>query len=97
MQQRLVLFCRPGPLDEVGVEDLLPAMQTLHIRPVLEEGGYLLPVASAVGVHQFLESLVFLLRPPPKCGQIVTSSSSGEAGQVCRCYRFGQRYFLYFR
>lgn len=38
----LVFFFCPRPFDQTGVEDLLPPMQALHVRPVVEELGDLI-------------------------------------------------------
>lgn len=54
----------PGPLDEFGVEDLLPAVQALDVSSVIEKAGDAFPVAGSVLVHQLLELLVLLGGPP---------------------------------
>ena len=46
VDEGLVLFFGPGPLDHGRVQHLLPTMQALHVRPVVEEGGNPLPVLS---------------------------------------------------
>jgi len=43
-----VLLLRPRSLHELRVEDLLPAMQALHIGSPRQRFGYFLPIAPAV-------------------------------------------------
>lgn len=34
----------PGSFDEFGVEDFLPAMQTLHVSPIMKVAGDSFPI-----------------------------------------------------
>lgn len=54
----------PGSLDELGVEDLLPAVEALHVSSVDEEAGNTLPVSGAKLIHELLKLIIFLGCPP---------------------------------
>jgi len=60
----VVLLAGPGPFDEVGVENLLPAVEALDISSVMKVSSYLLSVPRTVSCDQFLQ-LFILLRCPP--------------------------------
>jgi hypothetical protein len=61
---RITHLRRPGPLHEVGVEHLLPAVQALHVRALLEHLRDLLPgqrhlgVTVVVALHEIHEVLL---------------------------------------
>mmetsp|Transcript_47604 Transcript_47604/g.114278 ORF Transcript_47604/g.114278 Transcript_47604/m.114278 type:complete len:306 (+) Transcript_47604:1197-2114(+) len=59
----VVLLLGPRPLDELGVEDLLPAVEALDVRALLEILGDLLPVLALVLRHGAAEDVVLIGGP----------------------------------
>jgi hypothetical protein len=58
----------PRPLYEFWIQDLLPAVEALHVATVLEVRSNLLPVAGSVLHHQRLQLIILFCGPPPLLG-----------------------------
>lgn len=63
VEQQPVLDVRPGPLDQLGIQDFLPSVQALHVRPSMQRLGDLLPVLAAIEPNGLGQFLVFFLSP----------------------------------
>ena len=58
-----VLLSTPGSFHHGRVEHLLPSMQALNVRSLVQEGRDLLPVLGAELLHQLRQPFIFLVVP----------------------------------
>ena len=63
LQHQQVLRRRPGPLHQVGVQHLLPPVETLHIGAPRQRLSHLFPVLAALLLDSLCEVHVFFLGP----------------------------------
>ncbi len=54
----------PWTFDELGVEDLLPAMEALDVSSLLEKSSNAFPISGTMFVDKLFEFFVFFLGPP---------------------------------
>ena len=63
LQYEEVFSRGPGPLDQVGVEHLLPPVETLHIGAPRQRLSHFLPVLATLLLDSFCEVDIFILSP----------------------------------
>lgn len=61
--QLVVFVLGPRPLAQFGVEDLLPSVCGLGVRPARQELGHLFPRPTLVLLDGLAEDLIFFWRP----------------------------------
>eukprot|EP00053_Salpingoeca_punica_P008611 m.77034 g.77034 ORF g.77034 m.77034 type:complete len:398 (-) comp14674_c1_seq9:234-1427(-) len=82
LHNHLVLLLCPGTLDELWVEDLLPAVQALHVGAVGEVLGDALPALALVQLDGVAQQLVLLLAPAALVNAAALLARVGEGGGV---------------
>lgn len=66
-RELFILFLTPRSFDHRRIQNLLPAVQALHVGPLVQVGSDLLPVFGSELPHKFSQIEVLLGVPVPFC------------------------------